>query len=129
MISHQKELFMFERRIKLSSKIETWMAETESAMQETVGKMINYAVNSFPKQSLDEWILDYPQQIILTTIHLILTHEINELFEEFRRNRAANKKPKDSRKPQHSPDSGSSYGDEDEDDEDEDYEEDEDERE
>ena len=40
---------MFERRIKLSSKIETYMAETESAMQETVGKMINYAVNSFPK--------------------------------------------------------------------------------
>ena len=53
-------------------------------MQETIGKVINYAVNTFPKQSLDEWSLDYPQQIILTTIHLILTHEINELFEEFR---------------------------------------------
>jgi hypothetical protein len=51
-------------------------------MQETVGKMINFAVSSFPKQSLDEWILDYPQQVILTTIHLILTHEINELFED-----------------------------------------------
>jgi hypothetical protein len=22
--------------------------------------LINYAVNTFPKQSLDEWILDYP---------------------------------------------------------------------
>ena len=44
--------------------------------------MINYAVSSFPKQSLDEWILDYPQQVILTTIHLILSHEINELLEE-----------------------------------------------
>lgn len=54
-------------------------------MQETVGKLINYAVNTFPKQSLDEWILDYPQQVILTTIHLILTHEINELFEEMRK--------------------------------------------
>ena len=51
-------------------------------MQETVAKMINYAVSSFPKQSLDEWILDYPQQVIITTIHLILSHEINELLEE-----------------------------------------------
>lgn len=56
-------------------------------MQETVGKLINYAVNTFPKQSLDEWILDYPQQVILTTIHLILTHEINELFEEMRKDK------------------------------------------
>jgi hypothetical protein len=39
-------------------------------------------VASFPKQSLDEWILDYPLQTILTTVHLILTHEINELFDD-----------------------------------------------
>jgi hypothetical protein len=58
-------------------------------MQETVGKLINYAVNTFPKQSLDEWILDYPQQVILSTIHLILTHEINELFEEMRKEKKA----------------------------------------
>ena len=36
---------------------------------------------------MDEWILDYPQQVILTTIHLILTHEINELFEEMRKDK------------------------------------------
>ena len=50
-------------------------------MQETVGKNLHYAVSSFPKQSLDEWILDFPLQTILSTIHLILTHEINDLFE------------------------------------------------
>ena len=84
-ISHEKELFLFEQRVKHSDKIECWLQGVEANMQETVGKLINYAVSTFPKQSLDEWILDYPQQIILTTIHLILTHEINELFEEFRK--------------------------------------------
>ena len=44
--------------------------------------MINYAVSSFPNQAIDEWILDYPQQVVLTTIHLILSHEINELLED-----------------------------------------------
>ena len=53
-------------------------------MQTTVAKMIGYAVSSFPKQSLDEWIIDFPQQTILTTIHLILTHEINEIFSDFK---------------------------------------------
>jgi len=43
--------------------------------------MINESVQSFQKRPLDEWILDYPQQIILTSIHLILTHEINDLFD------------------------------------------------
>ncbi len=51
-------------------------------MQQTMGHLISQAVSTFPKQSLDEWILDYPLQTIMTTIHLILTHEINELFED-----------------------------------------------
>jgi len=85
LISANSELFLFENKVAYNrGKAECWLQGVESNMQETIGKLINYAVNTFPKQSLDEWILDYPQQIILTTIHLILTHEINELFEEYR---------------------------------------------
>ena len=73
-------------------KVEVWLQGVETGMQESVGKLISQAVNTFPKQSLDEWILDYPQQIILTTIHLILTHEINELFEEMRKHKKGGKK-------------------------------------
>ena len=51
-------------------------------MKETLGKMITFAVTAFPKLSLDEWILDFPQQVIFTSIYLILTHEIEELLEE-----------------------------------------------
>jgi hypothetical protein len=38
-------------------------------------------VSSFPTKPLDEWVLDYPQQIILTTLHLIFSHEVNEILE------------------------------------------------
>ena len=85
MISTTKELFLFEKKVNITEKPEQWLQKVEQSMQETIGKNINYAVSSFPKQSLDEWILDHPQQIILTTIHLILTHEVNELFEEMKR--------------------------------------------
>lgn len=60
MISHNKELFLFERAVKMIGGVEEWLVKVEEGMQETVAKMINYAVSSFPNQSLDEWILDYP---------------------------------------------------------------------
>ena len=49
-------------------------------MKDTLSKLIQKAVNDFPKQHLDEWILDFPQQIIYSSIYLILTHEIDDLL-------------------------------------------------
>jgi hypothetical protein len=43
--------------------------------------MMSYAVTSFPNQSLDEWALDYPQQVVMSVLHLVLSHEINEVLE------------------------------------------------
>ncbi len=43
--------------------------------------MLGYAVSSFPTRPLDEWVLDYPQQIIMTTLHLVFSHEVNEILE------------------------------------------------
>lgn len=42
---------------------------------------MQYAVKSFATRALDEWILDYPQQIVITTINLILSNEINDILE------------------------------------------------
>ena len=60
--------------------------------------MISEAVATFPKQSLDEWILDYPLQTIMTTIHLILTHEINELFEDLAQQQKVTRSEEESHK-------------------------------
>ena len=84
MISHQSDLLLFNRSVAYNSKPEVWLLKTEFCAHETIGKLIGNAVSSFPKQPLDEWIVDYPQQTILSTIHLILTHEINEMLHEMR---------------------------------------------
>ena len=60
MIGQNKELFLFEKSVPMKDGVEQWLLKVEEAMQETVARQINYAVSSFPKQSLDEWILDYP---------------------------------------------------------------------
>jgi hypothetical protein len=84
MVSHRSDLLLFERAINYHPRAEVWLLKVEYSAQETVGKLIGHAVSSFPKQPLDEWIIDYPQQTILSTIHLILTHEINEMLHEMR---------------------------------------------
>ena len=81
----------------MEGPVEQWMGKVEAAMQDTIAKQVNYAVSSFPKQSLDEWILDYPQQVILTTIHLILSHEVTELLEDMYNEREAKLEGKGSR--------------------------------
>ena len=86
MISHYSDLFLLQRKVNYNYKAEIWLTGVEYSAQETVSKMIGYAVSSFPKQPLNEWIFDYPQQTILSTIHLILTHEINEMLHDLKKN-------------------------------------------
>jgi hypothetical protein len=88
MISKHRELLMFSKPVQYDQRdISTTLSNVETSMQQTIGNLISEAVATFPKQSLDEWILDYPLQTIMTTIHLILTHEINELFEDIAQNK------------------------------------------
>lgn len=46
---------------------------------------MQYAVKSFATRALDEWVLDYPQQVVMTTLNLVLTNEINDILEEKQR--------------------------------------------
>ena len=79
---------MFSKPVQYDQRdISITLSNVETSMQQTIGNLISEAVATFPKQSLDEWILDYPLQTIMTTIHLILTHEINELFEDIAQNK------------------------------------------
>ena len=82
MLGHNEELLFFEKSVGIHEGVEGWMGEVEKQMKESLSKMVSYAVTTFPKQSLDEWVLDYPQQVIYSAVLLILTHEITELMEE-----------------------------------------------
>lgn len=95
MISQNKELFLFEQPVLIQNdnqkikevegyevsgmgtgNVEQWLMKVESSMQNSMRKQMQYAVKSFATRALDEWILDYPQQVVLTTLNLVLTNEI-----------------------------------------------------
>ena len=68
-----------------TGNVEQWLIRVEQSMQETMQKQMQYAVKSFATRALDEWVLDYPQQIVMTTLNLVLTNEINDILEERQR--------------------------------------------
>jgi hypothetical protein len=81
LIGHIGDTLMFETPVAITGKLEVWMNEVELQMKDTLSKHTSYSISSFSKQSLDEWVLDYPQQVVINTILLILTHEVTELFD------------------------------------------------
>lgn len=38
------------------------------------------SIENFMQEPLEEWVLDYPQQIALSTLHLILSQEVNDIL-------------------------------------------------
>lgn len=59
----------------------SWVQKLENQMQKTISTSISNAIGTFTKSALEDWILDFPLQVTLTSIHMIITHEISELLE------------------------------------------------
>ena len=49
-------------------------------MQESIRKQILNAVQRFTTEPLEDWVLDYPQQVSIQVLHLILSQEITDLL-------------------------------------------------
>lgn len=79
-VSLNKELFLFDQHVSMSKPLESWLSETELAMQDSLRKQMVDAIENFTQEPIEEWALDYPQQVTISTIHLILSQEINDIL-------------------------------------------------
>lgn len=80
MLSKNRELFLFDRQVKMGRRIENWLQNVEDAMRVSVKKHMKNAILRFADQPIEEWMLDYPQQIAISTVHLVISQEINDLL-------------------------------------------------
>ena len=78
MLSRNRELFLFDRQVKMGKTIETWLSNCEDAMRVSVMKHMKNAILRFANQPIEEWIGDYPQQVAISVIHLIISQEITD---------------------------------------------------
>lgn len=49
-------------------------------MKSTIRQQLKNSVERFGYQPIEEWVLDYPQQVVISSLHLILTQEIGDLL-------------------------------------------------
>ena len=92
MIDRHNEYLRFKKPVTSQGKgLETILKKVEVEMQGSVLHWISQSISTFPHYNLDEWILDYPVQVIISSIHLIVTHEIYEMIKLLERGRSPSK--------------------------------------
>ena len=72
-VGHNKELFIFDDHIRLDKDAEKWLSSIEATMKDSIRMSMKNAIERFPTEPLEEWVLDYPQQVSITVLHLILS--------------------------------------------------------
>ena len=78
MLSSNRELFLFDRQVKMGKNVENWLINVEDAMRVSIKKHMKNALLRFASQPIEEWIGDYPQQVCISVIHLVIAQEIND---------------------------------------------------
>ena len=60
MLSGNRELFLFDRQVKMGKNVEHWLTNVEDAMRVSIKKHMKNALLRFASQPIEEWIGDYP---------------------------------------------------------------------
>ena len=80
MVGKSKELLLFDRQVQMSKRVEDWMSQLEEAMRIAVKKHMKNGILRFSNQPIEEWILDYPQQVSISVLHMVLCQEITDIL-------------------------------------------------
>lgn len=81
MLSYNNENFYFESKIEKNQKsICNILLDVEEEMKKTFTSMLLNSINIFPSQALENWIFSAPNQIIISSLHMIVSHEMYEMY-------------------------------------------------
>jgi hypothetical protein len=61
LVSIDKELLLFDKHVSMTQPMESWLSETELAMQDSLRRQMIDSIEHFTSEPLEEWVLDYPQ--------------------------------------------------------------------
>lgn len=83
MLGSNEEFFKFDTGvIKNDVNLIEYLIEIEEEMKRSFGNSIINSINLFALHSLEEWIFDAPSQIILASLHMIVSHELYEMYKQ-----------------------------------------------
>ncbi|XP_066487525.1 dynein axonemal heavy chain 11 [Tiliqua scincoides] len=80
MYSKEKEYVPFTAKFECVGQVETWLNRLEKMMCETVRQRITEAVAVYEEKPREQWILDYPAQIALTSSQIWWAADVEMAF-------------------------------------------------
>ncbi|XP_044534788.1 dynein axonemal heavy chain 11 [Gracilinanus agilis] len=80
MYSKEREHVPFHAACECTGHVETWLQGLEETMQETVRCYITDATAAFEEKPREQWILDFPAQVALTSSQIWWTTDVGIAF-------------------------------------------------
>ena len=81
MSSFYEEFFKFDKEIEPNlSNLINYYQEIEDEMKRSFAISISNSINLLPLHSIEEWMFESPNQIVLASLHMIVSHELYEMF-------------------------------------------------
>ncbi|KAK3267509.1 hypothetical protein CYMTET_23939 [Cymbomonas tetramitiformis] len=81
MVSAETELVPFKSKVepsKTGGAVEKWLVQVESCMVEALNDVCNQSVQAYAAKSRDEWVLEWPGQIVLVVSAIYWTTDVTE---------------------------------------------------
>ena len=85
MVSAEKETVPFNVKIypaKAKGMVEKWLLQVEDVMISSLRKVIIDSQASYPKTPRNQWVLQWPGQVVLCVSSMFWTSEVVEAMEE-----------------------------------------------
>jgi dynein heavy chain len=83
MVSAEGERVELGKNLKARNNVEIWLSAVESAMVSALRKIMKRAVIEYDKKRRQDWIMDYPSQIVLTASQIAWSQAISTCFKAY----------------------------------------------
>lgn len=81
MISPEGERVGLSKGLKARGNVEDWLGKVEESMFLSLKKRMKVAVREYPQRLRECWVLEHPNQIVLTVSQIMWAKNVHEILD------------------------------------------------
>lgn len=82
MISPEGERVQLSKGLKARGNVEDWLGKVEESMFLSLKKRMKSAIRDYTQRSRESWVVDHPNQIILTVSQIMWAKDVHEILDK-----------------------------------------------
>jgi len=81
MYSAENECIALNKPFIPKGNIEEWLSRVEETMKSSIKEVISNGLNEYPTMPRDQWVLNWPGQVVITVTQIMFTTEVTEVLD------------------------------------------------